>query len=94
VAGTLGLGLGYTAYGTLRLVDGTGDPRELLVLGAVLILLVLAWRGLGIRRRLKDSAATSGLSASAYLAAKPSLTVGEAPPPSPRPRARSGGRAA
>jgi hypothetical protein len=86
----IGLGLGYAGYGTLRLIAGTGDPRQLLVLVAVLILLVLAWRGLGIRRRLKDSAATSGVSASAYLATKPSLTVGEAPPPGPGPRAPSG----
>jgi hypothetical protein len=91
----IGLGLGYTGYGLLRLAAGTGDPRQLLVLVTVLILLFLVWRGLGIRRRLKDSAAaTDGVAASAYLATKPSLAVGERPPPSPAPRARSGGGAA
>jgi hypothetical protein len=95
VAGTLGLGLGYTAYGTLRLVDGTGDPRELLVLGAVLIVLAVAWRALDIRRRLKVyAAATVGTSASKYLAIEPTLSVDEEPPPSSKPRAPFSGTAA
>jgi heme A synthase len=90
----IGLGLGYAGYGTVRLIAGTGDPRQLLVLASVLILLVLAWRALGIRGRLKDSAAaTGGISASAYLATKPTLPL-DGEPPSPGPQARSGGRAA
>ena len=88
-----GFGLGYTAYGLSRLVDGT-DPRELLVLAAVLIVLALAWRLLGIRRRLKDyAAATGAISASAYLATEPTLAIDE-PPPCPKPDARCSGTAA
>ena len=59
VAGTIGFGLGYTIYGLSRLVDGAGDPRELLVFAAVLIVLALLWRGLRIRQRLKGYAAAS-----------------------------------
>ena len=80
----IGLGLGYTAYGVSRLANGTGDPCELLVLTAVLIVLALAWRALGIRRRLKDyAAATGGISASVQLATDPILAIDEQPPPRP-----------
>jgi hypothetical protein len=44
VTATTGLGLGYVAYGASRLVKGIGDPRELLVLAGVVIVLVLLWR--------------------------------------------------
>lgn len=77
VTATTGLGLGYSAYGVSQLVQGTGDPRELLVLPAVLIVLVLAWRALGIRRRLKDYAAAT--SPSAYLVSEPTLVIDEEP---------------
>ena len=74
VTGTIGFGLGYTIYGLSRLVDGVGDPRELLVLAAVLIVLALLWRGLRIRQRLKDYAATTSHSApSALPETEPSL---------------------
>ena len=89
VAVTTGVGLGYIAFGLSELVSGAGDPRELLVLAGVLIVLVLAWRGLRIRQRLKDYAiASGGSSPGAYLAPAPTL-VTEETPPSPRPnRAR------
>jgi hypothetical protein len=94
VTATTGLGLGYTAYGVSQLVKGAGDPRELLVLAGVLLVLALAWRALGIRRRLKDyAAATGSFSPSVYLATEPTLAIDETPPP-PKPRARSPGRAA
>ena len=87
VTATTGLGLGYTAYGISQLVNGTGDPGELLVLAAVLIVLALAWRVLGIRRRLKDYAAAGSISPSVYLATEPTLAVDETPPPA---KARAG----
>jgi hypothetical protein len=92
---TTGLGLGYTAYGLSQLVKGAGDPRELLVLLAVLIVLPLVWRALGIRRRLKDyAAATGGITPSGHRTKEPTLGVDEEPPPRPNPRAGSGRRAA
>ena len=95
VTATTGLGLGYTVYGLSQLVKGTGDPRELLVLLAVLIVLALVWRALGIRRRLNEyAAATGGISPSVYLATKPTLAIDETPPPPPEPPARSSRRAA
>ena len=57
---TTGLGLGYAVYGLSRLLRGEGDPRELLALAAVLIVLAVAWRALGIQRRLSNYAAASG----------------------------------
>jgi hypothetical protein len=95
VTATTGLGLGYAAYGMSQLVKGTGDPRELLVLLAVLLILALAWRVLGIRRRLKDYAAATGeVAPSGYLATEPTLAIDEEPPPRPKPRAPSNPRAA
>jgi hypothetical protein len=94
VTGITGIGLGYTAYGMSRLVKGTGDPRELLVLAAVVIVLVLVWRALGIRQRLRDyAAAGGGTSASASLASAPGVALDEEPP-RPRPGIGSGRRAA
>jgi hypothetical protein len=90
-----GLGLGYTAYGLFLMIKGAGDPRELLVLLAVLAVLVLAWRVLGIRRRLKDyAAATDRVAPSGYLATQPTLAIDEEPPPRPKPGAGSRRRAA
>jgi hypothetical protein len=95
VTATTGLGLGYTVYGVSQLVNGTGDPRELLVLAAVLIVLTLVWRALGIRRRLQDyAAATGGSSASVYRATEPALAIDDTLPPPPQPPARSSRRAA
>jgi hypothetical protein len=95
VTATTGFGLGYTAYGIAQLVNGTGDPRGLLVLGAVLIILTLAWRASGIRRRLKDyAAATGGISASAYLATEPTLAIDQEPSSRPQAHARRSGSAA
>jgi hypothetical protein len=95
VTATTGLGLGYTAYGVSQLMKGTGNPRELLVLLAVLIVLALAWRGLRIRQRLKDyAAATGGIAPGGYLSTEPTLAVDEEPPPRPKPRAPSDPRAA
>lgn len=92
---TTGLGLGYTAYGLWQLVKGDRDPRELLVLLAVLIVLALVWRVLGIRRRLKDyAAATGGVAPREYLATEPTLAIDEQPPPRPKPRAGSNRRTA
>ena len=87
---TTGLGLGYAAFGVSEIAKGVGDPRELLVLAAVPIVLVLAWRGLRIRQRLTDYAAITGGSAPrAGLATEPTLRGGEAPlprePRAPRP---------
>ena len=95
VTATTGFGLGYTAYGVAQLVNGTGDPRELLVLVAVLIILTLAWRASGIRRRLKDyAAATGGISASASMATEPTLAIDEEPSPRHKAHARRSGSAA
>jgi hypothetical protein len=83
VAVTTGLGLGYTAFGLSELVSGTGDPRQLLVLAGVLIVLLLVWRGAGIGRRLKEYAlVTDDSSPRAHLAPAPE----ETPPPRPGPR--------
>ena len=80
VTATIGLGLGYTAYGLHQTVNGDGDPRGLLVLAAVLIVLALLWRGSRIRQRLNDYAATSNSAASGTPATEPTLAVGEEPP--------------
>jgi hypothetical protein len=91
----IGVGLGYIAWGVYRLLAGTGDPRELLVLLAVLIILVAVWRGLRIRQRLRDyAAATGGIAPGGYLATEPSLAIDEQPPPRPKPPAPSNPRAA
>jgi hypothetical protein len=95
VTGIIGLGLGYTAYGMSKLVRGTGDPRELLVLAAVVIGLVVIWRALGIRQRLRDYAAASGaIPPSASLASAPAVMLDDEPPPPPNPSIGSGRRAA
>jgi hypothetical protein len=95
VTAITGIGLGYTAYGMSRLVKGTGDARELLVLAAVVIVLVLVWRALGIRQRLRDyAAAGGGISASASLVSAPGVVLDEEPPPRPKPGIGSGRRAA
>ena len=95
VTGITGLGLGYTAYGMSRLVKGTGDPRELLMLAAVVAVLVLVWRVLGIRQRLRGYAATGdGISPSAPLTSAPAVVLDEEPPPRPQPGTRSTRRAA
>jgi hypothetical protein len=77
---TTGVGLGYLAFGVSELVSGAGDPRELLVLAGVLIILALAWRGLRIRQRLNDYAIAAGSgSPSADLAPEPTLVTDETP---------------
>ena len=84
VTGMIGFGLGYAAYGVSRLVEGTGDPGELLVLAGVLVVLALAWRALAIRRRLRNYAAASGGSSpSLYLAPERPLAVDETAAPRP-----------
>jgi hypothetical protein len=94
VTGITGIGLGYIAYGMSQLVKGTGDWRGLLVLAAVVIVLVLAWRTLGIRQRLQAYAAASGgTSPGTFLASEPSVVI-EEPPPRPKPGAGSPRRAA
>jgi hypothetical protein len=93
VTATIGLGLGYTAFGLSQLANGTGDPRELLALAGVLIGLALLWRVLGIRRRLRAYAATAAPSPSVPLATQPALVIDETPPAEP-PLPRSSGRAA
>jgi hypothetical protein len=88
VSVTTGVGLGYAAFGVAQVVEGTGDPRELLVLAGVLIVLVMLWHGLRIGRRLKDYAAVTGdLSPRPNPATQPVLSVkGPSPePPAPRP---------
>jgi hypothetical protein len=87
VSVTTGVGLGYAAFGLSGLVNGTGDPRELLVLAGVVVVLVLLWRGLRVGQRLKDYAAVTGdLSPRADPATVPTLPV-EGTPPSPEPPA-------
>ena len=90
VTAITGIGLGYTAYGLSRLLKGTGDPFELLVLAAVVIVLVVIWRALGIRQRLRDYAVVSG----AFLASAPNVVLDEEPPPGPQPGAGPSRRAA
>jgi hypothetical protein len=86
IAVTTGFGLGHIAFGLSRLAKGTGDPRELVVLAAVILALLLAWRGLRIGDRLRRYALAIGTAPSAYVAAEPTLAADE-PPPSPRPQA-------
>jgi hypothetical protein len=94
VTATIGFGLGYTTYGMSQLVNGAGDPRDLLVVAAVVIVLALAWRGLRIRQRLKDYAVATGtIAPSGPLATDPPRAIGGEPPPRPS-RAPSGRRAA
>jgi hypothetical protein len=90
---TTGLGLGYVALGLSRLAGGGGDPRELLVLAGVALVLALAWRGLRVRRRLKDYA-TADLAPRGALATAPTLATDETPPPPPRSPAGQAGRRA
>jgi hypothetical protein len=91
---TTGLGLGYLGYGLLRLARGAGDPRDLLVLAGVIMALALAWRVLGIRRRLKGYAALTA-APSPDPAAQPTLVIDETPPPPSGPPAhRPAGKAA
>jgi len=86
VTGMIGFGLGYAAYGVSRLVDGTGDPGDLLVLAGVLVVLALAWRALAFRRRLKDYAAASGGSSpQVYQAPERPVAVDETAAPRPGP---------
>jgi hypothetical protein len=88
VTAIIGIGLGYTAYGVSQLVKGSGNPVELLVLVGVPMALAVAWRALGIRRRLQAYAtATGDISATAYLATAPRLVIDETPPSPPKPRA-------
>jgi hypothetical protein len=94
VTALTGIGLGYTAFGVSQLVKGTGDARELLVLAGVLLALVLAWRGLGIRRRLQSYAAADAASPAAYVATEPTLVIDDEPPPRPASRPRPGRKAA
>jgi hypothetical protein len=89
-----GLGLGYTAYGMSRVVRGTGDPGELLVLAGVVIVLFLVWRGLGIRQRLKAYAAAGELAPGAGLASDPQIVLEDEPPPRPKPGAAASRKAA
>jgi heme A synthase len=77
VTALTGIGLGYIAFGLSRLVKGTGDSRELLVLAAMVIALALVWRALGIRRRLQGYAAAGGVSPVGYLATQPTLAIDE-----------------
>lgn len=92
---TTGFGLGYVAFGFVGLKDGAGDPRDLIALAAVVLVLLLLWRGLQIRQRLKEYAATGGTSPSVYPVTEPTLVFDEPPPPAPKPRApRSSRRAA
>jgi hypothetical protein len=94
VTAITGLGLGYTAYGMSRVVQGTGDPGELLVLAGVVIVLFLVWRGLGIRQRLKAYAADGELAPGAGLASAPQVVLEEEPPPRPKPGAAASRKAA
>ena len=94
LTGITGLGLGYTAYGLSRLLRGTGDPRELLVVAGVAIVLFLIWRGLGIRQRLKAYAAAGGITPATAFASDLDGVLDEEPPPRPAPGAGSGRKAA
>lgn len=92
---TTGVGLGYVAFGLFGLKDGAGDPRDLVVLAAVVLVLHLLWRALQIRRRLRAYAlATSGTSPSVSLVTEPTLVVDEIPPPAPKPQAPRSSRKA
>jgi heme A synthase len=91
---TTGFGLGHVAFGLSRLAKGTGDPRELVVLAAVILVLLLVWRGFRIGERLRRYALATATVPRAYVAAAPTLAADE-PPPAPRPQApRSRRRAA
>ena len=90
-----GVGLGYTASGLFGLLKGAGDPRDLVALAAMVLLVILLWRGLQIRQRLKDYAlATGGTSATVLLAKQPTPVIDETPPPAPKPRAPGASRKA
>lgn len=77
---TIGLGLGYTVYGLYQVAHGAGDPRGLLVLAGVLIVLAVLWRGLRIRQRLQDYAATSNRAPAGSPATEPTPAINEEPP--------------
>jgi hypothetical protein len=81
VTAMLGFGLGYTAYGLYRLLHGDGDPRELLVLAAVLIVLALLWRGLRVGQRLRGYALATGDGAPGGLSLPAAPTSGQEPAP-------------
>jgi hypothetical protein len=86
IAVTTGFGLGHIAFGLSKLAKGTGDPRELVVLAAVIVALLLVWRGLRIRDRLRRYALATGTAPSAYMAAELTFATDE-PPPAPGPQA-------
>jgi hypothetical protein len=88
---TTGVGLGYVAFGLFGLKNGAGDPRDLVVLAAVVLVLLLLWRGLQIRQRLKAYALPAG---GVYLVTEPTLVVDETPPPAPKPQAPRSSRKA
>jgi heme A synthase len=95
LTGMISVGLAYTVIGLWQLVNGSGDLLGLLTFAAVVIGLVLAWRGFGIRRRLNSYApATGGFPASAYLAADPALVIDETSPPPPGLHTPPSGRSA
>jgi hypothetical protein len=84
LTGMIAIGLAFTVVGLWRLVNGTGNPLELVVLAAVVIGLALVWRVFGMGQRLNSYApATGGFPASAYLAADPALVIDETSPPPP-----------
>jgi hypothetical protein len=86
ITGMIALGLGYMAVGLWQLVNGAGDPLELVVLAGVVIGLMWAWRVFGIRRQLKlYASATGGFPADAYRAADSTLVIDEVSPPPPGP---------
>jgi hypothetical protein len=91
VSATIGFGLGHTTYGLYQIVNGVGDPRALLVLAAVLIVLALLWRALRIRQRLEGYAATSNSAPSGSSVTEPALAIGQQPPPPPATRGPAAG---
>jgi hypothetical protein len=95
LTGMIAIGLAFTVVGLWQLVNGTGNPLELVVLAAVVIGLALVWRVLRIGQRLNSYApATGRFPAGADLAADPALVIDETSPPPPGPHTRPSGRRA
>jgi GNAT superfamily N-acetyltransferase len=85
VAGMIGLGLGYMLFGASALLRGEGDGRELAALILMPVVVAPLGRGLGIGRRLRAYAATSGAGVVLLPGGAVATPSTEQPPESPAP---------
>ncbi len=87
VSAMISLGSGGTVFGLYGVLAGWTDPRQLVALVALPVVLVLVWHGLGIHRRLRANAlATAGETASVIPLADIGLAGSvDVPPDAPVP---------